>query len=127
MNTKSIKKYKYTSYLGFGGLLSFSYFINKDPKDLIYFAFFAFWGFYFMYKYLQKGVDERTQENMSKAHRIALKTAWLFLFLLGAIPKLLSINYDVECSETFFILGAATGLFSTVSALIISFFYFEKK
>lgn len=126
MNTKLIKQYKYLSFLGFIGLTGLVYFISKDTKALFYLAYLSFFGFFFIYKHLQKGIDERTIENISKANRITASIALFFLFLLGAIPTLVLRPFEVECSSIFFILGSAIGTFCTIVMQIATFFYYEK-
>lgn len=126
-NKKLIAQYKYMSFIGIAGLGGLVYFIRWDTKTLFYFAYLAFFGFYFVYKHLQKGVDERTLMNISKANRISATIALAFLFLLGAIPALILNPYGIECTSTFFILGSAIGTFCTIISQIIGFFNFEQK
>lgn len=127
MNAKLIRQYKYLSLIGFIGLNGLIYFIRKDVEALFYFAYLSFFGFFFIYKHLQKGMDERTFENLSKASRITASVALMFLFLLGAIPAIILSPFGIKCDATFFILGAATGTFCTITTLIASFFYYEKR
>lgn len=126
MNTKLIKLYRNLSFTGFVGLAGIAFFIHKDIESLFYFAYLSFFGFFFIYKHLQKGIDERTLENLSKSNRVTAIVALMFLFLLGVVPLILH-PYGTKCDATFFILGAATGTFSTIAAQIASFFYFEKQ
>ena len=125
MNQKLINQYKYLSFVGLIGFVGLVYFIDKDTRTLFYFAYFAFLAFFLMYKYLQKGIDERTLSNLSKANRVTSAVALTFLFLLGAVPAL--IFREIEFTSTFFILGSAVGTFCTILTQIGVFFYFEKR
>jgi|GEM_PF-2980030 len=126
MNTKLINLYRNLSFIGFVGLAGIAYFVHKNIESLFYFAYLSFFCFFFIYKHLQKGIDERTLENLSKSNRVTATVALMFLFLLGFIPVFVLNLYGTKCDASFFILGASIGTFCTIIAQIASFFYFEK-